>query len=45
MWSERDVHGGQSEIRGVISRVEQLGHGLRGIQITASNQLEVDERA
>jgi hypothetical protein len=32
-WLERDVHDRQSEIRGVVARVEQLGHDLRGIQM------------
>lgn len=32
-WLERDVHDRQSEIRGVVARVEQLGHDLRGLQM------------
>ncbi|KAF8958935.1 hypothetical protein BDZ97DRAFT_1761747 [Flammula alnicola] len=32
-WLERDVHDRQSEIRGVVARVEQLSHDLRGMQM------------
>lgn len=32
-WLERDVHDRQSELRGVVSRVEQLSHDLRGVQM------------
>ncbi|KAF9557793.1 hypothetical protein CPC08DRAFT_764341 [Agrocybe pediades] len=32
-WLERDVHDRQSEIRGVVARVEQLGRDLHGIQM------------
>ena len=31
-WLERDVHDRQSEIRGVVARVEQLSNDIRGIQ-------------
>jgi hypothetical protein len=31
-WLEQDVHDRQSEIRGVVDRVDQLSQELRGIQ-------------
>lgn len=31
-WLERDVHDRQSEIRGVVARVDQLSSDLRGLQ-------------
>jgi len=31
-WLERDVHDRQSEIHGVVARVEQLSQDLRAIQ-------------
>ncbi|KJA18209.1 hypothetical protein HYPSUDRAFT_966930 [Hypholoma sublateritium FD-334 SS-4] len=32
-WLERDVHDRRSELRGVVSRVDQLIHDLRGVQM------------
>ncbi|KAF8180095.1 hypothetical protein BJ912DRAFT_907398, partial [Pholiota molesta] len=32
-WLERDVHDRQSEIRGVVARVDQLSNDLRGMQV------------
>jgi len=32
-WLERDVHDRQSEIRGVVARVDQLGRDLREMQM------------
>jgi len=31
-WLERDVHDRQSEIRGVVARVDQLSQALMGMQ-------------
>jgi hypothetical protein len=31
-WLERDVHDRQSELRGVVARVDQLRDDIRGIQ-------------
>ena len=31
-WLERDVYDRQSELRGVVARVEQLSHDIRGIR-------------
>jgi hypothetical protein len=31
-WLERDVYDRQSELRGVVARVEQLSHDIRGIE-------------
>ena len=31
-WLERDVYDQQSELRGVVARVEQLSHDIRGIR-------------
>lgn len=38
-WLERDVHDRQSEIRGVVARVEQLSHDLRGLQAQGNTHL------
>ena len=31
-WLERDVHDRQSELRGVVARVDQLREDIRGIR-------------
>ena len=31
-WLERDVYDRQSKLRGVVARVEQLSHDIRGIR-------------
>ena len=31
-WLERDVYDRQSELRGVLARVDQLSHDIRGIR-------------
>lgn len=33
-WLERDVHDRQSELRGVVARVDQLRDDIRGIRQT-----------
>ena len=33
-WLERDVHDRQSELRGVVARVDQLREDIRGIRQT-----------
>jgi hypothetical protein len=32
-WLERDVHDRQSELRGVVARVDQLRNDIRGIRM------------